>query len=148
MNLKDNSKRVVGDAIFILLSIIPAAISFYTDFIQITHNAFPRFGAIMAIFAAFLEFRTHEISTMKKQDQFNALWRSIINLVEVMVMQKQVEKNADLEKLKQSLSNFKDISPAHYRYNTLVSLLGKVLVVSGTLIWAFGDCILGCDVFA
>jgi len=64
------------------MAIIPASTAFITDIYHFSEEAFPRFGAIMALFAAFLEFRTHEIRAMREQDQFKAIWRTISVILE------------------------------------------------------------------
>lgn len=169
MNIKYHWKRIAGDVSLILVAIVPAAVAFDLDINQISEKAFPRFGAVMALFAAFLEFRTHDIRAMREQDQFNAVWRSISIMVEGLANTDQAAKIAlrnqasliqsagmepamgkpeeikDMvvsEKLK-SLRHLKDVPEGYYKYNSVVSFFGKVLVVCGTLIWAFGDMAVG-----
>lgn len=63
--------RVISDIFLIIAAIVPASIAFYCDTHFITSDAFLRSGAIMALFAAFLEFKTHEVQALRERDNFH-----------------------------------------------------------------------------
>lgn len=119
----------------------------------------------MALFAAFLEFRTHEIQMMRSRDSIVSLWRVIGTLTEGLVKvdatakysARQLATVIKAAGIKPDIGDPDDIknmvvterikalkflllvSEAFYKYSSVVSIIGKVLVVLGTLIWAFGD---------
>lgn len=165
MTINFHKKRIFFDAVIIISATAPSIIAFYCDLRLVTKDVFLRSGAIMALLAAFLEFRTHEIRAFRIKDSFNAMWRIIGVLTEGLARTDQAAKYVlremsnvisaagmepamgkaenikDMvitEKIK-SLKNIPDTSERYYRYNAVISILGKVLVLSGTIIWAFGD---------
>ena len=162
LNIK---RRAIGDALLFVCAVVPACVAFFTDLHGVTNNTFPRTGATMALCAAFLEFRTHEIQMMRSRDNFYALWRMVSVLVDGLASVDRVAKHCaremanliksagiepamgDPEKIKDmivterinALKKLPSVPSSFYRYSFIASVLGKVLVVIGTLIWAFGD---------
>lgn len=158
-------RRAVGDGLLLAASILPAIGAFWTDLHSFSDGAFPRTGATMALFATFLEFRTHEIQMMRSRDTIFALWGSISLLCEGLAKVDEVAKYCARELasviksagMKPAIGNPEDIKAMvvserilalkslprvpepFYKYSSVVSLVGKSLVILGTLIWAFGD---------
>jgi hypothetical protein len=169
MKFEYHWKRIVGDIALIILAVVPAIISFYTDTIKITDDFFLRCGAIMALFAAFLEFRTHEIQIQKQEDKFKAMWKTIsvitqglanvdsaakialrnqATVIQYAGMEPAMGKPEDIKDMVVSeqikaLQDLKPMPEGYYKYNKYVSLIGKLLVIVGTIIWAFGDIAVG-----
>lgn len=165
MKLKYHWKRKLGDLGLFLLAVVPAAIAFYSDVSYISKDLFLRCGAIMVLFAAFLEFRTHEIQIQKQEDKFKAMWKTISIVTEGLAnvdaaakvalrnqaiviqsagMEPAMGRPEDIKDMVvtesiKALQDLKPIPESFYKYNAIVSVLGKLLVVFGTLIWAFGD---------
>jgi len=165
MNLKYHWKRIVGDIALFILATAPASVAFYTDTNEISEDLFLRCGAIMALFAAFLEFRTHEIQIQRQEDKFKAMRKMISVITEGLAnvdsaakvalrnqasviqsagMEPAMGKPEDIKDMvvTESIKALQDLKPlpeSYYRYNSIVSYTGKFLVVLGTLIWAFGD---------
>lgn len=161
----DVKRRAVGDTALLALSILPAAGALWADIHNISDGAFPQSGATVALFAAFLEFRTHEIQMMRSRDTIFALWGAISSLTEGLAKVDAVAKYCarelasviksagmepaigDPEKIKAmvvserilALKSLPRVPESFYRYSAVVSIVGKMLVVLGTLIWAFGD---------
>lgn len=149
----------------IILAITPSILAYFSDINNVTEGMLSRSGAIMALFAAFLEFRTHEIQAIKERESIQAVWRTIGVLVEGLVKIDQATKYVlremshviksagmkpamgDPEDIKdiilseriKSLKHIPVIPENYYTYNGVISSFGKILVISGTLIWAFGD---------
>jgi len=157
--------RVISDIFLIIAAIVPASIAFYCDTHFITSDAFLRSGAIMALFAAFLEFKTHEVQALRERDNFHRLWtvigtlteglanvdraakhslREMANLIESAGLEPAMGKASDIkdmvisEKIK-ALKFLTLVPESYYSYTSFMALFGKILVVFGTLIWAFGD---------
>lgn len=168
MKIQYHWKRIFFDNILLILALAPAFIAFYTDSNKISNDLFLRSGAIMALFAAFLEFRTHEIQIQRIEDKFKSTWKMIGTLTEglaktdsatklVLRQQSYLIQSAGIkpamgkpedimdmvvtEKIK-ALQDLKSFPDSYYKYNSVISLIGKLLVVLGTLIWAFGDCVI------
>tara|TARA_R110000851_G_scaffold330847_2_gene504200 strand:- start:1023 stop:1544 length:522 start_codon:yes stop_codon:yes gene_type:complete len=165
MNFKNHWKRIAGDIALFLFALAPASISFYTDMNKISDDLFIRCGAIMVLFAAILEFRTHEIQIQRQEDKFKAMWKMISVITEGLANVDRAAKVAlrnqayviqsvgmkpnmgspeDIKDMVvtesiKALQNLKPLPESYYRYNSIVSYIGKLLVVLGTLIWAFGD---------
>jgi hypothetical protein len=165
MDFKYHWKRIAGDAVLFLLAIVPASVAFYTDISNLSEDLFLRCGAVMALFAAFLEFRTHEIQIQRQEDKFKAMWKMISVITEGLAnvdraakialrnqasviqsagMEPAMGKPEDIKDMvvTESIKALQDLKPLpepYYRYNSIVSNVGKLLVVLGTLIWAFGD---------
>ncbi|MGQ2966784.1 hypothetical protein [Methylophilus sp.] len=158
-------KRIIGDFTLILLAITFPGIAFYTDANNISNDLFLRSGAIMALFAAFLEFRTHEIQIQRQEDKFKVMWRTISVISEglasvdraakialrnqatviqaagmepVMGRAEDIKDMVITESIK-ALQGLKPLPESYYRYNFIISIIGKSLVIAGTLIWSFGD---------
>lgn len=158
-------KRFWMDIFLFVLGIVPAIISFILDVRGITLDLFVRCGAIMVLFGAFLEFRVHAVNIMKNRDQFHAIWGSLAILTEGLAnidklskwcarqlssviasagMEPDVGKAEDIkdmvvsEKIK-ALKNLPRVPDSFYKYSKIVSLVGKIFVILGTIIWAFGD---------
>ena len=119
----------------------------------------------MALFSAFLEFRTHEIQIQRQEDKFKAIWKAIsvvteglanvdraakialrnqASIIQSAGMEPVMGKPEDIKDMVvtesiKALQGLKPLSESYYRYNSVVSYIGKVLVILGTLIWAFGD---------
>jgi hypothetical protein len=161
----DVKRRAIGDMLLAVASILPTIVAFWSDVHNVSDGAFPRTGATMALFAAFLEFRTHEIQMMRSRDAIFALWGCISALTEGLAKIDQlakycarelatVIKSAGMEpaignpeNIKAmvvserilSLKSLPRVPESFYKYSTFISVVGKALVVLGTLIWAFGD---------
>lgn len=158
-------KRVATDAALFCAATLPGVATFYSDCNGITSDSFLRSGAIMALFGAFLEFRTHEIQSLRDRDSFHRLWatigtiteglakvdsaakyslRSISTLIESAGIKPDIGKAEDIkdmivtERIK-ALKHLPLVPESYYTYSKYMALSGKFLVVSGTLIWAFGD---------
>jgi len=162
-------RRAIGDSLLLVCAVVPACVAFFTDAHGVTSNVFPRTGATMALFATFLEFRTHEIQMMRSRDNFYALWRMVSVLVEGLARVDSVAKHCarelssvikaagiepamgDPDKIKdmmvteriKALQKLPSVPSSFYKYSSIASVIGKVLVVIGTLIWAFGDLAVG-----
>ena len=148
-----------------LLAIIPALIALCYDLKGITSDAFLRSGAVMALFGAFLEFKTHEIQALRDRDNFHRIWkvvgtfaeglakvdsaakyslRSISTVISAAGMKPDIGRAEDIkdmivtEKIK-ALTYLPLVPEAYYTYSKYIAFVGKLLVVCGTLIWAFGD---------
>lgn len=119
----------------------------------------------MALFAAFLEFRTHEIQVQRHEDKFKAMWRTIgaiseglanvdraakialrnqATVIQAAGMEPAMGRAEDIKDMVitesiKALQDLKSLPESYYKYNSAVSVIGKTLVISGTLIWAFGD---------
>lgn len=160
-------RRAIGDAFLLLASILPTVVAFHADVsaATVSNGAFPRTGATMALFAAFLEFRTHEIQMMRSRDAIFALWGSISALTEGLAKVDQTAKYSarqlasviksagmepdigDPDKIRDmviserilALKLLPRVPESFYRYSAIISVAGKVLVILGTLILAFGD---------
>jgi hypothetical protein len=164
--LKNYCRRVVTDIFLFCVATIPAIITFYSDSKGLTSDFFMRSGAIMALFGAFLEFRTHEIQALRDRDNFHRIWgtigmlteglanvdmaakyslRSISTLIESAGIEPDIGKAETIkdmvvtEKIK-ALKYLPLVPEIYYTYSSYMALIGKTLVVSGTIIWAFGDC--------
>jgi hypothetical protein len=161
----DVKRRAIGDIVLVAASVLPAIAAFWSDVHNVSDGAFPRTGATMALFAAFLEFRTHEIQMMRSRDAIFALWGSISALTEGLAKVDQLAKYCarelasviksagmepaigDPENIKAmvvserilALKSLPRVPESFYKYSNVVSVVGEVLVVLGTLIWAFGD---------
>ncbi len=165
MNIKFHWKRIIDDILLVLLSIIPPILAYLSDTNNISEGLFSRCGATMALFAAFLEFRTHEMQALKERDSINAVWRTLGAIVEALARtdsatkyilreMSSVIKSAGMEpamgnpdEIKdmvvseriKSLKYLPEVPESFYKYNGIISATGKILVVCGTLIWAFGN---------
>jgi len=169
MNIKYHWKRIAGDISLVVLAVLPAIISFHADVIKTTDGLFLRCGALMALFAAFLEFRTHKIQIQRQEDKFKAMWKTIGAIVQglanvdsaakvalrnqatviqstgmepAMGKPEEIKDMVISEKIK-ALQDLKPMPEGYYKYNKIVSLIGKLLVIIGTIIWAFGDIFVG-----
>ncbi|WP_036307684.1 hypothetical protein, partial [Methyloglobulus morosus] len=80
--LKSYYRRVVTDAFLFCVATIPSIFAFYVDYKGLASDAFMRSGAIMALFGAYLDFRTHEIQALRDHDNFHRLWGTIGILTE------------------------------------------------------------------
>lgn len=167
---KYHKKRVFGDIALFLLAVLPALFAFFSDSAKLTTDLFLRSGAIMALFATFLEFRTHEIQIQKQEDKFKAAWKMMGQISEALIkidnaakialrnqatvieaagMEPEMGKAKDIKDmvLSEEIKALRDLQPlpnGYYKYNEVVSFIGKVLVILGTLIWAFGDLVVKC----
>ncbi|WP_155510304.1 hypothetical protein [Vibrio metoecus] len=165
MKFKYHWKRICGDILLLLLSVFPAVVSFCTDVQGHSADLFLRCGAIMALFAAFLEFRTHEIQLQRQNDKFKALWKTVSIVTEGLAkvdsaakvalrnqayviqsagMEPDMGRPEDIKDMVVSeqikaLQDLKPLPESYYKYNSVISIIGKILVILGTLIWAFGD---------
>jgi hypothetical protein len=163
--IKNHRKRFIFDCCLLLASILPAIISFYSDYQSLTKDLFIRSGAIMALFAAFLEFKTHEIKYLQERDNFHRIWstisivteglakvdsaakysiRQISTIIESAGMEPDIGRASEIKDMVVSNQikalKYLPIMPEYYyKYSAAMALFGKCLVVSGTLIWAFGD---------
>ena len=157
--------RLLADIGLLAAAILPASIAVYLDVRAVTTDAFVRMGAIMALFAAFLEFRTHEVQALRERDNIHRLWATISVLTEGLANVDRAAKHAlrelatviqwgggepamgkpeDIrnmvvtERIK-ALQRLPLVPESYYTYSKYMAFLGKALVVMGTLIWAFGD---------
>jgi hypothetical protein len=158
-------KRFWMDLFLFLLAVVPVIASFILEVRSITFDLFSRCGAIMVMFGAFLEFRVHEVNLMRSRDHFHALWGSVATLTEGLANVDKLSKwsarqlstliaSAGMEpnvgradeikdmvvsdKIK-ALKKLPRVPDSFYKYSRIVSLAGKLFVVLGTVIWAFGD---------
>jgi len=158
-------KRVISDLLLLVAAVVPAAVALSSDVVGITTDFFLRSGAIMALFAAFLEFRTHEVQALRERDNFHRLWavigalteglanidraaksslREISSLIESAGMEPSMGKASEIkdmvvsERIK-ALKYLPLVPESYYTYSRYMAGFGKGLVVLGTLIWAFGD---------
>jgi hypothetical protein len=164
MNYK---RRIVVDITLLMAAILPSALaySFKNSVMFQNHHLFMRSGAIMVLFAAFLEFRTIEIRFWKDRDQMTALWktlglaieliekvdawtkwcaRSLTTVIESAGIEPTVGKTSEIKNIvlsetTKALRSLKVLPPIFYIYNSIISVVGKILVILGTLVWAFGD---------
>ena len=84
MILKYCWERIIGDVVLLLLAVLPASIAFYTDTRGLSNGLFLRCGAIMVLFAASLEFRTHEMIMQAYADSFSSMHRTMMLLGEFL----------------------------------------------------------------
>lgn len=157
--------KFLVDVLLLCAAVIPAVSAFFLDFTGVTKDFFLRSGAIMALFAAFLEFRTHEIQALRERDNFHRIWsmlgviaeglanvdrtakyslRSLSVVIESAGMEPAMGKAADIKDMVVSegvkaLRYLPIVPESYYAYSKVMALVGKALVVTGTLIWAFGD---------
>ena len=119
----------------------------------------------MALFGAFLEFKTHEIQALRDRDNFHRLWaaigtltdglanvdrvakyslRSISTIISAAGMEPDIGKAEEIkdmvvtERIK-ALKYLPFVPESYYTYSRYAAIAGKSLVICGTLIWAFGD---------
>ena len=163
--LKIYRKRALTDLGLLLIALAPTFAAFHFDKTGITKDAFLRSGALMALFGAFLDSRTHEIQALRDRDSFHRLWaiigvlteglanidraakyslRSISIIISAAGMEPEIGKAEEIkdmvvtEKIK-ALAFLPIVPEIYYTYSKYAALTGKALVVSGTIIWAFGD---------
>lgn len=159
------TKRIAIDVLFAFFSISPCVASYLLDAHGLTKDLFLRSGAIMVLFAAFLEFRTYQIQIFREHDNTVSVWRALETVVEGLVRVDSANKYVlrSISNLISSAGMKPDIGTADqikdivlsdgikalkelpnvpnmfYKYTTVVSVFGKVLVILGTIVWAFGD---------